>query len=168
VEAVNLSGEGERLIQRVRAFHDLDREHLSAVIAPYVEAGWCVDDLLLALNQRPDGGLHEPWTPDRVLLRVQERLRVWRWGENGAVMPGEWTAMRDAMRAAAQAQAARQRQRAADWQQRAAAAQASTGDGLAAARQAVAAAAARSRHRRALVRQAALRDRQRQAEAARR
>lgn len=148
------------LVQHVMAMRSVGRGLLVPIVAEFFQAGWCVRDVVHALNCRPDGELHETgsatWSltelPDRTAWRIRERLNVWRLSAvdgPGEIMRGEWTATKLAMAGTYRAQADRQRERDDDWHQRQAAARAATGAGLVSARQAAAAATASGRRRKA-------------------
>jgi hypothetical protein len=159
------------LVQHVMALRTVGPVRVLPAVRDHFAAGWCVRDVVHALNYRPDGEHfgHDTgvWSvqeaPAKTLARLTSRLAVWRWSEGGegtagAVMPGEWTATRQAMSAAARAQAEARAGHDAEWHERAAAAAESDGRGAAAARMIAAAAASRGRLRRAV---ALLRDRAR-------
>jgi len=167
------------LVQHVPALRPIDPDVLGPVVEPYFLAGWCVRDVVLALDRRPDEEPHETgsstWTtgqpPDRTLWRVRERLKVWRWAEgdrSGTIMPGDWTTMKYAVAVTNQAQRDQQRARDDDWHQRQVAARAATGAGLAEARRAATTAAERGRRRQAHAEQAGAEYRRDRADTARR
>lgn len=98
-------------------FTPVDMEALYRIVRPYFAAGWCVRDVLHAMDYSPDGTTHwgrgpawisgEP--PDTTLARLLTRLRTWRWREADHVdgvdiMPGPYTAMVKAMAANAEVQ----------------------------------------------------------------
>ena len=109
------------------------------ILRPYFKAGWCVRDVLRALDYQPDGqtqpGQGVAWSmresEDRTLWRVRQRLRAWRWRDRPDeenIMGGWWTEMSKAMRVSAEEQRHRAAIRDDQWQLQHAAAR--TGDGL--------------------------------------
>lgn len=105
------------LVQHVMALRPVPLDSLYEVCRPYFLEGWCVRDVLFAMNQDPDGEQYptgeNTWTlevlPDRTLWRLLTRLRTWRWKdkpEGDDIMAGGWTSMKYAMLESA----ARQRQ----------------------------------------------------------
>jgi hypothetical protein len=129
----------------------VDQERLYSVTGRYFAAGWCVKDLLYAIDHRPDGSPHETAglnfrdPGDITLPRVATRLRDWMWRdrfeeeEGGDIMPGAYAAMRNAMRARHEEQQVRALSRAIEWaEQERTAAEARAKDAPAIARRQVA------------------------------
>ncbi|MFD6564592.1 hypothetical protein [Micromonospora profundi] len=133
----------------------LDPDDLYEVVRPYFDAGWCVRDLMHALNQlpngtpHPDAGWNDRLPRKQLLYRVRRRLREWRWAERNdhdAIMPGGWSEMRKAMDVAYRRQEEHAQARDVLWhEQLMAARQAAAADGREAARRIAIGAAARGR-----------------------
>jgi hypothetical protein len=112
-------------------FLRVDQKRLYSVTGRYFAAGWCVKDILHAIDYRPDGSPHEtaainPRDPgDITLPRIATRLRDWVWRdkfeeeEGGDIMPGPYTAMRNAMRVRHEEQQVRALSRAIEWTEQA-------------------------------------------------
>jgi hypothetical protein len=141
----------------------VDPDDLYELCRPYFSAGWCVRDILYALNQQPNGTTHPDngWSDrlprKQLLYRVQRRLREWRWvdrDQDDDIMAGGWSEMRRTMTVVAQRQAAHAQARAEEWNNRRDLAQRATNSyGRHAARQAAMSAAARARAMRAQAQQ---------------
>ncbi|MEV4346311.1 hypothetical protein AB0J83_17730 [Actinoplanes sp. NPDC049596] len=161
----------ECLLQHVPVLRPLDRGVLGAIVDDHFRAGWCVRDVVHALDQRPDNEGHEIWSakepPERLLWHVHERLRTWRWTDGGEIMAGPWTARRAAMATAHRLQADRQRERDESWHEQIAGARAATGAGRAEARRVAAEAGAAARRNRAHAAEADAMHRRAQVRAAR-
>lgn len=137
----------------------VDPNDLYEVIRPYFDAGWCVRDVIHALNQQPSGEAHPDtgWTDrlprKQLLYRVRRRLREWRWADRDEaddIMPGGWSDMRRAMHAAARRQQEHAQARDAMWHEhQASARQAWSSSARIQARQIALGAAARGRQLRA-------------------
>lgn len=137
----------------------LDPEDLYEVIRPYFDAGWCIRDVMYALNQlphgapHPDAGWNDRLPRKQLLYRVRRRLREWRWAERedgDDIMPGGWSEMRRAMGVAARRQEKHAQARDTIWhEQQTAARQAASADARQAARRIAVGAAARARQLRA-------------------
>lgn len=119
----------ETLAVYVPILQPIDDELVYRIVRPYFEAGWCVRDVIYAINYLPNGDTHpgqgaswvrgEHW--DRTLWRLQHRLRSWRFAdkENGQdIMHGPYTAILTAMRQAADSQRQRAVTRANEWRER--------------------------------------------------
>lgn len=97
------------LTASVPALRRVDQARLYEILRPYWAAGWCVRDVLAALDAPPAGepytGHGVAWTstdePDRMLRRVQDRLRAWWLGDGAndraSIMVGAYTATARAM-----------------------------------------------------------------------
>ncbi len=144
-------------------FAPIDREAIYLVVRPYFAAGWCVRDILHAIDYRPDGTGHRDtgiaWVRgephDQTRARLMFRLRMWRWGEADTsdgkdIMTGPYTAMTAAMKARGEALKAEQAARRAVWDREAEHAQTAIDRGASAgARRAAEVAAVLGRQRRA-------------------
>lgn len=121
----------------VPVFAKVDHEAVWRILRAYFDRGWCVRDVLHAMNYLPDGrthsapgvawDLHEP--TDKTLTRLMFRLRTWRWGDvdhayGQDIMTGPYTAMKSAMLARGLQQQVHAAERAEQWQREAAVAQA--------------------------------------------
>ncbi len=137
----------------------LDPADLYEICRPYFNGGWCVRDVIHALNQmpdttpHPDTGWNDRLPRKQLLYRVQRRLRQWRWvdrDELDDIMPGGWSEMRHAMTVVSQRQQHHAAERAHQWtDQRRAAYYARGGEGRRAALEVASAAANQARLRRA-------------------
>jgi hypothetical protein len=104
----------ETLAIFVPAFAGVPRNRLYEITRLHFAAGWCVRDLLHAMDRQPDGsnwtGPGSAWVrgegPDITLARLRRRLRQWRWDDEDDrdsddyhgpdVMAGPWRAEADA------------------------------------------------------------------------
>jgi hypothetical protein len=103
----------------------VDEDLLYRVTWKFFNAGWCVRDILRAIDYRPDDSPHETAAinmrdPGELIAgRIQTRLREWTWrhrfDDEGGVMPGPYTAMRKAMRVRADEQKVRAFLRGVEW-----------------------------------------------------
>lgn len=146
----------------VPVFAKLDQDAVWRILRGYFTHGWCVRDVLHAMNYLPDGRTHSApgvaWQPDeladKTLTRLMFRLRTWRWGDvdhadGQDIMAGPYTAMTQAMRARADQQVLHAAHRAAAWRREAEAAQTARDRGAPAqARRVAALAAVQGRQRR--------------------
>jgi hypothetical protein len=111
-------------------FAPLDRGILYSILRAYFTSGWCVRDVLYAMDHRPSGDSHYEsgiaWSRgepgDKTLARLRDRLWTWRWRDEGSpdrddIMQGHYTAMRTAMETRRAELLTRQRDRIAEWQQ---------------------------------------------------
>lgn len=108
-------------------FDRIDREACYLILRAYFTAGWCIRDVLHAIDYLPDGSPHRgggnAWErgepADRTLFRLRKRLMEWRWSEgdltDGDIMTGPYTATRQAMEARAVEQRERDAVRRAEW-----------------------------------------------------
>lgn len=124
----------ETLAVYVPILGPIDKELVYETVRPYFKAGWCVRDILHAINYLPTGETHmgqgAAWVrgedQDRTLRRLQRRLRMWRFSDRfdgEDIMRGPYSATQSAMRQAAEAQHAQAAARAAEWHERAEAAE---------------------------------------------
>lgn len=115
-------------------FSSVDTDLIYEIVRPYFVSGWCVRDVIHAINYLPDGETHPgqgaAWVRgedrDRTLSRLRTRLRKWRWtdrDEGSDVMHGPYTAMVSAMQRNADMQVSRAGAREAEWHLRATAAE---------------------------------------------
>ncbi|GAA1646425.1 hypothetical protein [Actinoplanes couchii] len=132
----------------------VDPEDLYELCRPYFHSGWCVRDVIHALNQTPEGTPHPDtgWADrlprKQLLYRVLRRLREWRWADRDQdddIMPGGWAEMRRAMQALAERQQNHAKARDEGWAQRLRESQAGPGLGREEARRAARAATAQQR-----------------------
>ena len=143
---------------RVPALTRCDQGSVYEILRPYFVAGWCVRDVIRALDYLPDGQPHPgqgvAWSiresPDKTMWAMLQRLRAWRWRDRPDrenIMRGWWTEMSNAMTVAKEEQDHRAAVREEDWAQQRASARASDGTGRALARrQAEIAAGIANRH----------------------
>ncbi|MDP9797482.1 hypothetical protein J2S43_005994 [Catenuloplanes nepalensis] len=118
----------------------IENDLIYEIVRPYFVAGWCVRDLLHAVNYLPDGTTHPgqgvAWVRgedrDRTLWRLRQRLRRWRFSdreEGEDVMNGPYSTTARAMADLGAGQRARAVARDLEWQQRAAAARSAAHSG---------------------------------------
>ncbi|GAB7043607.1 MULTISPECIES: hypothetical protein [Catenuloplanes] len=118
----------------------IENELIYEIVRPYFMAGWCVRDLLHAVNYLPDGTTHPgqgvAWVRgedrDRTLWRLRQRLRRWRFSdreEGEDVMNGPYSTTARAMAELGAGQRARAVARNLEWQERAAAARSAAHSG---------------------------------------
>ncbi|WP_157241088.1 hypothetical protein [Catenuloplanes japonicus] len=107
----------------------IDHELIYEILRPYFLAGWCVRDVIYALNYLPDGVTHPgqgtAWVrgedPDRTLWRIRQRLRRWRFSEREEgedVMRGPYSATARAMADLGAGQRERAAARDLEWRER--------------------------------------------------
>jgi hypothetical protein len=138
----------------------VDQARLYLIADRFFRAGWCVKDLLYAIDYQPTGDLHEGAElllrdpGDITLPRIAARLRRWAWRDKyeddkgGDVMPGPYTAMRNAMRVRHEEQQVRALSREIEWaEQERMAAEARVKDAPTLARRQVAIAQQLAKHR---------------------
>jgi hypothetical protein len=117
------------LAMLVPVLRPIDDDLVYRVVRPYFDAGWCVRDVVYAINYLPDGQTHPgqgaAWVrsehPERTLWRMQQRLRKWRFAdrEDGTdIMRGPYTATSLGMRRAADAQQEKAAARHVEWHRR--------------------------------------------------
>ncbi|KXK59799.1 hypothetical protein AWW66_22245 [Micromonospora rosaria] len=130
---------------RVPALARCNLGNVYEALRPYFLAGWCVRDVLRALDYLPDGRPHPgqgvSWSvrdsPDKTLWALRQRLRMWRWRDRPDqenIMSGWWTEMSKAMAVAKEEQDHRAAIRDEDWARQRADARASDGSARALAR----------------------------------
>ncbi|GIJ13137.1 hypothetical protein [Micromonospora andamanensis] len=123
----------ETLSVYVPILQKIDPDLIYRIVRPYFDAGWCVRDVLYAINYLPNGDTHPgqgaAWVRgehrDRTLWRMQQRLRTWRFSdkEDGQdIMYGPYTATSSAMEQVAESQKRRATMRTVEWHEQAEAA----------------------------------------------
>ncbi|MEH1015345.1 hypothetical protein V6U90_19790 [Micromonospora sp. CPCC 206060] len=130
---------------RVPALARCNPDNVYEILRPYFEAGWCVRDVLRALDHLPDNQPHPgqgvAWSvresPDKIMWTLRQRLRAWRWRDRPDeenIMRGWWTEMSAAMRVAKEEQDHRAAVRDEDWSRQRVSARVSDGTARAMAR----------------------------------
>lgn len=123
---------------RVPALARCNPDTVYEILRPYFNAGWCVRDVLRALDYLPDNQPHPgqgvAWSvrdsPDKILWTLRQRLRAWRWRDRPDeenIMRGWWTEMSTAMQVAQEEQEHRAAIREHEWAHQRAIARASDG-----------------------------------------
>ncbi len=104
------------LQQHVIALRRVNQTEIYEAVRPYFNSGWCVRDILWAMERQADGEDYnemEAWhprePPQKLIWRLRKRLLAWRYADHeDGILAGGWAEMRQAMAAAATEQKLRQ------------------------------------------------------------